>query len=384
MKKIVICLFILLLSSAIPMNAQDSKVNAGGLYYELSDNGEATVVESPLENKYSGNIVIPENIEVDGKTYAVTAIGESAFNMLSGIKTVEAKGTIRRIGPSAFMDCGMTELILHHEDELKEIDKLAFNGTTYLTSFYLPASVTVEFPNFQRGEFPCGIENFVVHPDNPYYKEIDGVLYSKDNNLLVFPMIRKGEYAIPEGTIKIGYNAFNWSGLTKVTIPETVETIDNRAFLYSNFSEITVPNSVKHIGEEAFNACFNLKSVSLGEGVETIGDGALGSFSLKTITCHATTPPTFDQSSYFISVLTMTDPVLYVPVGCVETYRNSPSWGVLTTILEIGQTNNLDASFTDEPSENHPVYDLSGRKLPSHRRLHKGIYIQNGKRVIVN
>ena len=64
-------------------------------------------------------------------------------------------------------------------------------------------------------------------------------------------------------------------GITKnvkeVVIPEVVAEIGFSAFLYHNLEKVTIPNSVKNIGNCAFEGCESLKSIDIPESVSKIG-----------------------------------------------------------------------------------------------------------------
>ena len=82
-------LFLFLLLISITANAQKSTATVDYIRYELLEDGNAIVISSPsVFDKYKGDIVIPQSIEVDGKTYAVTAIGDDAFDMCDELKSV--------------------------------------------------------------------------------------------------------------------------------------------------------------------------------------------------------------------------------------------------------------------------------------------------------
>ncbi|MCR5570413.1 MAG: leucine-rich repeat domain-containing protein [Paludibacteraceae bacterium] len=55
-------------------------------------------------NSYSFEVVIPEEVEIEGKKYKVTEIGESAFNS-NCIERVKIPHTITLIGNEAFRHC---------------------------------------------------------------------------------------------------------------------------------------------------------------------------------------------------------------------------------------------------------------------------------------
>lgn len=86
--------------------------------------------------------------------------------------------------------------------------------------------------------------------------------------------LSKNMKEIPGGAFGCS-DAENWmEGLTSITIPEGVETIGVNAFSGNNFSNITIPKSVKEIGNYAFSTKNYLKTpctLTLSEGLEKIG-----------------------------------------------------------------------------------------------------------------
>ena len=77
-------------------------VKMGQLCYDI-DGGELTVVQG--DEPYTGYIVIPESVEVDGQQLSVTAIGQKAFNACLSLSGVKLPGTLHTIGQQAFASC---------------------------------------------------------------------------------------------------------------------------------------------------------------------------------------------------------------------------------------------------------------------------------------
>ena len=77
------------------------------------------------------------------------------------------------------------------------------------------------------------LENIYVDPENDYYCDIDGVLFTKDKKKLVaFPKGRIGDkYFVPEGTKIIGENSFSRATITEVVMPSTLERFEKEVFL---------------------------------------------------------------------------------------------------------------------------------------------------------
>jgi hypothetical protein len=116
---------------------------------------------------------------------------------------------------------------------------------------------------------PCQLENINVSPDNPAYSSRDGVLFDKDQHVLVcYPNGREeSEYSIPEGVTQIATEAFD------------------RA---DNLLNVAIPNSVEVIESNAFYACKNLESLEFGsksslQDVRNIADAVQGCESFQGI-----------------------------------------------------------------------------------------------------
>ena len=138
-------------------------------------------------------------------------------------------------------------------DGVTTVGEGAFANCTGLSQVFVPASVT----QIAEDAFVNCTAQVVMEADNAaYYNDTKGVLYSKDQKVLLrAPKSLSGSYEIPKGTEIIAKEAFSdCLLLTDVTISDSVHTIEFEAFRgCSKLSRITVPASVKYIDETAFD-----------------------------------------------------------------------------------------------------------------------------------
>ena len=140
MKKLFVFLFSLILSVLFSTSALAYDVKIDGIYYNLISKAKTAEVTSG-EEKYSGEVVIPSSITVEGKEYTVTFIGAYAFENCSGLTSVTIPNSVTSIDGYAFKNCsGLTSITI--PNSVTVIDNDAFSGCISLTSITIPNSVT--------------------------------------------------------------------------------------------------------------------------------------------------------------------------------------------------------------------------------------------------
>lgn len=151
-KSIFFCITVfLLLFMIIPVSAAGG--NENGFYYQVKEDGTAEITNCDL----SGNITIPDTIA----GYIVTSLAAKLFYGRSDVITVTIPETINYFGTDS-------------------IDNL----WDYVFSYCY------------------NLERIDVHPSNPVFTSVDGVLYTKDmKNLINYPAGRSGMvYNVPAET----------------------------------------------------------------------------------------------------------------------------------------------------------------------------------------
>ena len=105
MKKLIVFLFSLILSVIFSTSSLAYDVKVDGIYYNLISEGKTAEVTMNVEDKYSGEVVIPSSITVEGKEYTVTSIRNSAFYECSSLTSVTIPNSVTSIGNYAFVGC---------------------------------------------------------------------------------------------------------------------------------------------------------------------------------------------------------------------------------------------------------------------------------------
>ena len=214
----------------------------------MIQNNETTI------SRYIGDetdLIIPNTIELNEKTYKVTSIGKYAFYECTSLTSITIPNSVTAIGDSAFERC--TSLIY--------------------------CEVTSK-PNEWSSNWNHGCPVYYgITKDNKV--EQDGIIYVIQNNEAIVT-----EYVGNDISLTIPNN-IKFNGKTyKVT------TIGYDAFRHcTSLKSVTISSSVTAIGGGAFGYCTSLISVTIPSSVITIGARAFVACNLLTIYCEATSQP---------------------------------------------------------------------------------------------
>ena len=312
-------------------------------------------------------------------------IGESAFSKCSSLKTLSLDNKIKSLGQYAFNGCRnlkqfiipdsvtiLNSLLLYNCSSLKsirihkgvkEIDD-AFSGCSNLSTLIIEDRNT----SLKLGSV------YGAYGDNPLFKDckLDSIYIG---GKIVYNTSRNG-----------GYSPFyRNASLRTVKISDAETTIyDNEFYGCTNLQNVSIGDNVTSIGKWAFSGCSSLKNFTFGSGLQSIGQEAFSDcINITQISSEAVVPPTCDINA--LDDINKWNCKLFVPKANINAYKQAPQWKEFFFIEgTTGITNTVynKAGLAD-------VYTLDGTKRLSKastdeiNALPKGVYIVNGKKIII-
>ena len=149
---------------------------------------------------------------------------------------------------------------------------------------FLIGYATYKSPNYKPS-----LKTISVDERNPYFCDVDGVLFNKNKTkLIAYPQGREEDsYAIPEGVTEIGKEAFkDCRNLKHIALPNTLVEIQASAFYAcENLSTVELPNGLIRIVGMAFHFCKSLTNITIPDSVDVIESGAFER-EIITIKCY--------------------------------------------------------------------------------------------------
>lgn len=208
----------------------------------------------------------PELSEPPAEDTRTNPIAENKFEAIDvegGVKITSCAGNSPEVIIPETLDGKKVVSIRNMRFDVEEITRL-----------YIPAGV-VEINDFMS-TFYIYSDSFAeieVAEGNAAFYSRDGVLYSKDNELLCYPNAKTDEsFVIPGGTSAIGKYAFsNARSLKSVTIPESVTELREGAFNNcESLDAANIPGGIIELTHYVFGGCGRLSKLVIPESVTEI------------------------------------------------------------------------------------------------------------------
>lgn len=289
-------------------------------YYSYSDipNLETVVLENGItsigEYAFKGCDLLTDVVVPD----SVTRIGYGAFSGCSSLESI----TLPFVGGSStamtsMISSGLFGYIFGGSEYIGSTEIIQYFGVDhdYDLKFYIPTSlktVTITGGILDYGVLVncstliniklsgsvtsvgdkvfngcTSLQNIEVDESNQHYKSIDGNLYTKDGQILMYYVEGKQDtsFIIPDSVTSMRIGVFmGCTSLTSVTIPNSLTSISDRAFMdCSSLKSINIPSSVTSIGASAFDGCYSLEKIVIPRSVKTVGKYAFRGCNSITI-----------------------------------------------------------------------------------------------------
>ena len=192
-----------------------------------------------------------------------------------------------------------------------------------MTSLTIPASVETIGNHVVDHCFK--LVYITVAANNPNFKSIGGVVYSKDGSTLILcPPGKTGEFVIPAHAKILAPYAFRTcKKLTSIVLPAGITEIPDGAFMGCwGLEKINLPEGLKRIGKQAFNGTI-IQKMNMPTTMELIDDEAFINTSLVEVNLRVTKP--FELGENVFSEIHVTR--LNVPSAGLQNFKKDPKWG---------------------------------------------------------
>jgi hypothetical protein len=347
-----------------------------GIFYNYNlDDGTATVTSEyegvSNTRNYTGDMIIPSSVSINGRTLKVTAIGNRAFWYCKDLKSIKLPETITTIGAVAFAECeGLEQLNIPNSiiniganafqncrnlvineipQTVEKVDDGAFAGCCGFTTLYFTQNVSIGNSAFEG----C--------------KDLESVTISKGKigqwAFASCPNLKQINILSEVNSIGC-YVLQNCSDEISVYVEESSNPLEITT-RPSNYTAKTGNIGHLYLGRgERFWGYERLKTLTIGANISEVQLNY--ATSLKAIYSKVEIP---NQCNVNFSNNTYVNAKLYVPTGTKDKYMAAEGWKNFFLIEEMdvdkmwnGQGNPYDDSQSKEKCE-RPTINYANGKL---------------------
>ena len=245
---------------------------------------------------------------------SLKSIGDYAFEETS-LYSVTIPKSVNSFGERLFSYSALESIIFEEPSNIASIGSHTFFSTK-IRNIILPSSLqTISGDAFWRSY----IESISIHENNPYLIQIDDVIYSSNQDvLLLFPIYKVIEnFEVPSIVKSINSYCFSYSILSSLTIPEGIAHIPSYCFAYCNITSIKLPSTIKSLGSYSFYYS-NLYFLNYPDATEGIGNKTIFIPSL----CETIGDYGFAYSTFPNQEITIPSTWKIIPQRCFYNCKN--------------------------------------------------------------
>lgn len=187
-------------------------------------------------------------------------------------------------------------------------------------------------------------------PAKVTYENVDYNVTTIGDGNAVFNSTNIKKVTLAEGITTIKTRAFS-NGNKEVILPSTLTTLETESFYLTNLDSLIIPDNVEVIPEKCFSSNVQLKKITFGSKVKSIGSETfLSYYNLAAINIATATPPTLGTQIFGVEYgegyAPMTT-VVTVPKGSKAAYEEA--WGTQYKFKAIVEEGEGGGSVDPEP-----------------------------------
>ena len=238
------------------------------------------------------SFTIPASVTNGDITYAVTAVGEKAFNGCTGMTSFVIPAGVSSVGNFAFNGCtSLAELAIEDSNETLTMGYNTAGSSSSssgkglfkdcpLTTVYVGRNL--DYSNTDNDQYGRSPFARITTITNATIGDAVTILHAQ----LFRECTGISSIVVPDHVTSLEKSAFyGCSGLEEITLPASLQTLGIWVFgNCTSLTTLTLPNNITSIGESAFRGCTGLTSITLPSNLTSIGTYAFrGSSSLTSI-----------------------------------------------------------------------------------------------------
>ncbi|MBO5313270.1 MAG: leucine-rich repeat domain-containing protein [Clostridia bacterium] len=254
-----------------------SAVDINGVDYTLTESNSGNTATVSIANKKmtTKDVVIPQTVTYEGKTYTVTTVVRQAFEANTSIETLVIEADLGATGLKgyAFSQCSNLKQVTL-PSSLTVIPERCFKQCTSLTEFILPSNLQeIGSCAFWKctGLLSIDIPASVTVISDKVFEECTALKTVRSAAPVIgermFYNCKAVESATFTNTVSVGSLAFYYFGIKNgegvLVLPDTLTTVSSKAFQYCYFNTVILPKSITNVAENGFinfkNYCKTIK-----------------------------------------------------------------------------------------------------------------------------
>ena len=328
------------------------------VYYVYTQAGYAELTDG---KSVTGNVVIPAEVEYEGKKYSVFRIKTDAFKNNTAITSVELPVSVNTIENGAFDGCTGLVSVMGGAETFEYVGRMAFENTPWLQSlpfenglkYWKGWIIDINLPNgfdelhIKEGTVGKGrgsggnlwgktiylpksfsdfypddiqVEKFVVDKENPtFFSDDFGAVYKKDGETSFYSYSESERIYV---TGQMLYKAPYKSTAETFVVAEGTVCIDQSACYQGRFERIIVPEGCEYVLDNNFRYLSGCKYIELPSTLKYFSMySPSGDPQMEIVLKAKEVPETDNDPFYRCGLIT-----LYVPKESLEKYLADPNY----------------------------------------------------------